>query len=101
MKSVYGAAKWETQAIAALSDRPLLKGGAWDTTALLGVTIGAINVMKTATSKSHCSKSDRSVVERKGSALFINGNRILDPAGKPSVKHSRLRAAVHKVAAKR
>jgi predicted AAA+ superfamily ATPase len=40
MKSVYGAAKWETQAIAALGDRPLLKGGAWDTTALLGVMIG-------------------------------------------------------------
>ncbi|MDP9193490.1 MAG: hypothetical protein M3P06_17495 [Acidobacteriota bacterium] len=59
-------------------------------------------MMKTAPAKSHrSSKSGRFVVERKGSAVFINGNRILDPAGKPSVKHSRLRAAVHKVAAKR
>lgn len=40
MKSVYGAAKWESQAIAALGDRPLFKGGAWDTTALLSVMIG-------------------------------------------------------------
>jgi hypothetical protein len=57
--------------------------------------------MKTAPAKSHSSKSGRFVVERKGSDLFINGNRILDPAGKPSVKHSRLRAAAHKVASKR
>ncbi len=64
-------------------------------------TLQRIDVMKTATSQSHRSKSDRFVVERKGSALFINGNRILNPAGKPSVTHSRLRAAVRKVAAKR
>jgi predicted AAA+ superfamily ATPase len=38
MKSVYGAAKWETQAAAAL-DKPLMKG-TWDTTALLSVMIG-------------------------------------------------------------
>ena len=35
MKSVYGAAKWETQALAALGDKPLLQRGNWDTTALL------------------------------------------------------------------
>lgn len=64
-------------------------------------TLQRIDVMKPATSKSRRSKSDRFVVERKGSTLFINGNRILDPAGKPSVKHSRLRAAVRKVAANR
>jgi predicted AAA+ superfamily ATPase len=40
MKSVYGAAKWEKQAILALGDRPLLKAGNWDTTALLSVMIG-------------------------------------------------------------
>lgn len=40
MKSVYGAAKWETQAMAALGDKPLLRGGSWDTTALLSVMIG-------------------------------------------------------------
>jgi len=39
MKSVYGAAKWQTQATAALGDKPLLQG-TWDTTALLGVMIG-------------------------------------------------------------
>jgi hypothetical protein len=61
-----------------------------------------INVMKTAPAKSHrSSKSGRFVIEKKGSALFINGNRILDPAGKPSVEHSRLRAAVNIVASKR
>ena len=40
MKSVYGAAKWETQATAALGDKPLLQRGNWDTTALLSVMIG-------------------------------------------------------------
>ncbi|HXH90535.1 MAG TPA: Swt1 family HEPN domain-containing protein [Thermoanaerobaculia bacterium] len=40
MKSVYGAAKWEKQAILALGDRPLLKAGNWDTPALLSVMIG-------------------------------------------------------------
>jgi predicted AAA+ superfamily ATPase len=40
MKSVYGPAKWEKQAILALGDRPLLKAGNWDTTALLSVMIG-------------------------------------------------------------
>lgn len=40
MKSVYGAAKWEQQAVLALGDRPLLKAGNWDTTALLSVVIG-------------------------------------------------------------
>ncbi len=40
MKSVYGPAKWEKQAINALGDRPLLKPGNWDTTALLTVMIG-------------------------------------------------------------
>lgn len=40
MKSVYGAAKWEKQAILALGDRPLLKPGNWDTPALLSVMIG-------------------------------------------------------------
>ncbi|HXG58247.1 MAG TPA: Swt1 family HEPN domain-containing protein [Thermoanaerobaculia bacterium] len=39
MKSVYGAAKWEKQAIAALGDKPLLKSGTWDTSALLSVMI--------------------------------------------------------------
>lgn len=40
MKSVYGAAKWERQALLALGDRPLLQAGNWDTTALLSVMIG-------------------------------------------------------------
>lgn len=40
MKAVYGPAKWEQQAILALGDRPLLKAGNWDTTALLSVVIG-------------------------------------------------------------
>ncbi|MEO8380189.1 MAG: DUF499 domain-containing protein [Acidobacteriota bacterium] len=40
MKSVYGAAKWETQALAALGDKPLLKAASWDSTALLSVMIG-------------------------------------------------------------
>lgn len=40
MKSVYGPAKWETQAFAALGDKPLLQRGNWDTTALLSVMIG-------------------------------------------------------------
>src|SRR3954465_5686297 len=40
MKPVYGAAKWEKQAILALGDRPLLKPGNWDTPALLSVMIG-------------------------------------------------------------
>jgi predicted AAA+ superfamily ATPase len=40
MRSVYGAAKWETQAMAALGDKALLRGGSWDTTALVSVMIG-------------------------------------------------------------
>jgi predicted AAA+ superfamily ATPase len=40
MRSVYGPAKWEKQAMLALGDRPLLKAGNWDTTALLSVMIG-------------------------------------------------------------
>jgi predicted AAA+ superfamily ATPase len=40
MKAVYGPAKWEKQAMLALGDRPLLKSGNWDTTALLNVMIG-------------------------------------------------------------
>src|ERR1051325_5966498 len=40
MKSVYGPAKWEKQAMLALGDRPLLKSGQWDTSALLSVMIG-------------------------------------------------------------
>lgn len=40
MKSVYGAAKWERQAVLALGDKPLLKSGQWDTSALLSVMIG-------------------------------------------------------------
>ncbi|HEY8164061.1 MAG TPA: Swt1 family HEPN domain-containing protein [Gemmatimonadaceae bacterium] len=40
MKSVYGPAKWEKQATLALGDKPLLKSGGWDTSALLSVMIG-------------------------------------------------------------
>jgi hypothetical protein len=56
---------------------------------------------ETAKSQRNSSKSGRFVVEKRGSALFINGNRILDPAGRPSVNQRRLRAAVQKVVSKR
>lgn len=58
MKSVYGAAKWEKQALVALGDKPLLKAGTWDTSALLSVMIGEWqNVFKR-----NLSATDRSIV---------------------------------------
>lgn len=60
--------------------------------------------MKTPTNKTPTSRSNRVgrfVVEKKGTDLFVNGNRILKPAGQPSVTRSELRAAVRKVASKR
>ncbi len=43
-------------------------------------------------------KSGGLTVEKKGNVLYIDGNRILDPIGEPSVTSAKLRSAVQEVA---
>jgi flagellar basal body rod protein FlgG len=52
-------------------------------------------------STARSTKSGRFTVEKKGSVLYINGNRILDPIGKPSVESNKLRSAVKEVASRK
>jgi len=53
----------------------------------------------TLKSRARSTKSGHFTVEKKGSVLYINGNRILHPIGKPSVKSDKLRDAVQEIAA--
>ena len=51
--------------------------------------------------KARSTRSGRFTVVKKGNVLYINGNRILDPAGRPSVTSEKLRDAVQEVASRK
>lgn len=59
---------------------------------------GRTNVKQATAKKMTTAKARSFVVVKRASSVYINGNRVLDPMGKPSVSMKKLRAAVREVA---